>query len=245
MWRVKEWLHSQLCSKYQGFATSKLFREILLKSQHTSIYLPQKLDELAKNNKKHHLQLTNDYPWSSSPSSTYSTWESESDVGCAWSFPLTLIAFAAEDNIIISSCRPQSMQLVNNKPSWTEACEAPANPGIILLLLLLFAHYFSSPLAEDSQLNYFHPIVSLCHRGQISIEEQATFRNAFISFQSPSSSLLTPLAATRWWKLSLWVLVYTLSLNVIMMCYFHYILIGNFLHFERFGKAAVIPRFKT
>lgn len=91
-------------------------------------------------------------------------------MGCARSFLLTLIAFAAEDNIIISCCRPQSTQLVNNKPSWTEACEATANPGIILLLLLLFAHYFSSPLAEDNQLNYFHPLVLFSHKGQISIE---------------------------------------------------------------------------
>ena len=93
-------------------------------------------------------------------------------MGCAWSFLLTLIAFATEDNIIISSCRPHSTQLVNNKPCWTEACEATANPGIIPLLLLLFAHYFSSPLAEDSQLNYFYPIVFFCHKDQISIKDR-------------------------------------------------------------------------
>lgn len=136
------------------------------------IRVPQKLDHLAINNEKHHLQLTNDYPWSSSPSSTYSTRERKSDAGCAWSFQLTLIAFAAEYNFIISSCRPQSTQLVNNKPSWTEACEAAANPGIIPLLLLLFAHYFSSPLAEDSQLNYFQPIVFFYHKGQISTADR-------------------------------------------------------------------------
>lgn len=76
-------------------------------------------------------------------------------------FCLPLIAFAAQDNIIISSCRPPRTQLVNNKASWTEACEATANPGIIPPLLLLFAHYFSSPLAEDNRLNYFHTIVFL------------------------------------------------------------------------------------
>lgn len=86
-------------------------------------------------------------------------------------FCLPLIAFAAQDNIIISSCRPPRTQLVNNKASWTEACEAIANPGIIPLLLLLFAHYFSSPLAEDNQLNYFHTIVFFRHKGQINSED--------------------------------------------------------------------------
>lgn len=151
--------------------------------------LPQKLDELAINNKKHHLQLTNDYPWSSLPSSTYSTRERKSDVGCAWSFQLTLIAFAAEDNIIISSCRPQSTQLVNNKPSRTEACEATANPGIIPLLLLLFAHYFSSPLAEDSQLNYFHPIVFFYHKGQISTKDRQHLKMPLFLFSLPFLTL--------------------------------------------------------
>lgn len=146
------------------------------------MHLFLKLDELAINNKKHDLQLTNDYPWSSPPSFTNFTREWESDVGCAWRFLFTLIAFATEDNIIICSCRPQSTQLVNNKPSWTEACEATANPGIILLLLLLFAHYFSSPLAKDSQLNYFHPIVFLCHKGQISIEDRQHLEMPFIPF---------------------------------------------------------------
>lgn len=83
-------------------------------------------------------------------------------------FLLTLIAFAGEDNIIISGCRLQSTELVNNKPGWTEACEGTANPGIILLLLLLFAYYFSSSLVKDNQFNYFHPIVFFHHRGQIS-----------------------------------------------------------------------------
>lgn len=76
-------------------------------------------------------------------------------------FCLPLIAFAAQDNIIISSCRPPRAQLVNNKACWTEACEATDNLGIIPPLLLLFAHYFSSPLAEDNWLNYFHTIVFL------------------------------------------------------------------------------------
>lgn len=80
---------------------------------------------------------------------------------CLKFFCLALIAFAAQDNIIISSCRPPRTQLVNNKASRTEACEATANPGIILPLLLLFAHYFSSPLAGDNRLNYFHTIVFL------------------------------------------------------------------------------------
>lgn len=80
---------------------------------------------------------------------------------CLKFFCLPLIAFAAQDNIIISSCRPRRAQLVNNKASWTEACEATANPGIIPPLLLLFAHYFSSPLAEDNRVNYFHTIVFL------------------------------------------------------------------------------------
>lgn len=106
----------------------------------------------------------------------------------------TLITFAAEDNIIISSCRPQSTQLVNNKPSWTEACEATANPGIIPLLLLLFAHYFSSPLAEDSQLNYFHPIVFFCHKGQISIEDRQHLEMPLFLF-SPLFLTLDPCRA--------------------------------------------------
>lgn len=41
-----------------------------------------------------HLQLTNDYPWSLSPSSTYSTGERQNGAGCAWSFsayPLLLL----------------------------------------------------------------------------------------------------------------------------------------------------------
>lgn len=115
--------------------------------------------------------------------------ERESDVGCAWSFLLTLIAFAAENIIIISSCRPQSTQLVNNKPSWTEACEATANPGIIPLLLLLFAHYFSSPLAEDKQLNYFHPIVFFCHEGQISSEDRQHLEMTFFLLSPPFLTL--------------------------------------------------------
>lgn len=82
----------------------------------------------------------------------------------------TLIASAGEDNIIISCCSLQSTQLVNNKPGWTEACEGAANPGIILLLLLLFAHYFSSSLFKDNQLNYFYPIVFFHHIGQFSSE---------------------------------------------------------------------------
>lgn len=85
-------------------------------------------------------------------------------------FLLTLIASTGEDNIIISGCSLQSTQLVNNKPGWTEACKGTANPGIILLLLLLFAHYFSSSLVKDNQLNYFHPIVFFHHIGQISSE---------------------------------------------------------------------------
>lgn len=104
-------------------------------------------------------------------------------------FCLPLLLFAAEDNIIISSCRPQSTQLVNNKPSWTEACEATANPGIIPLLLLLFAHYFSSPLAEDSQLNYFHPIVFFCHKGQISIEDRQHLEMPLFLFSLPFLTL--------------------------------------------------------
>lgn len=89
---------------------------------------------------------------------------------CLKFFLLALITSAGEDNIIISGCSLQSKQLVNNKPGWTEACKGTANPGIILLLLLLFAHYFSSSLVKDNQLNYFHPVVFFHHIGQISSE---------------------------------------------------------------------------
>lgn len=129
----------------------------------------------------------------------------QTDVGCAWSFLLTLIAFAAKHNIIIFSCRPRSTQLVNNKPSWTETCETTANPGIIPLLLLLFAHYFSSPLAEDSQLNYFHPIVFFCREGQISVEDRQHLEMPL--FLLSLFSLFTPSAPARPCKRSPWVLV--------------------------------------
>lgn len=102
-------------------------------------------------------------------------------------FCLPLLLFVAEDNIIISSCRPQSTQLVNNKPSWTEACEATAKPGIIPLLLLLFAHYFSSPVAKDSQLNYFHPLVVFGNKGQISNEDRQHLETPLFLFSPPPS----------------------------------------------------------
>lgn len=127
---------------------------------------------------------------------------------CLKFFCLPLIAFAAQDNIIISSCRPRRTQLVNNKASWTEACEATANPGIILPLLLLFAHYFSSPLAEDNRLNYFHTIVfSAATKGQISGEDGQHQETPLFHFAPCFPSLLTPPTPARHRALSLRVFV--------------------------------------
>lgn len=111
---------------------------------------------------------------------------------CLKFFLLTLIAFAGEDNIIISGCRLHSTQLVNNKPGWTEACEGTANPGIILLLLLLFAHYFSFSLVKDNQLNYFHPIVFFHHIGGISSESRHHLEMILYVFSTPFSQSWPP-----------------------------------------------------
>lgn len=117
---------------------------------------------------------------------------------CLKFFCRPLIAFAAQDNIIISSCRPPRAQLVNNKASWTEACEATANPGIIPPLLLLFAHYFSSPLAGDNRLNYFHTIVfPPATKGQISSENEQHKKKALIPFCPLLSVTLDPVGALQ------------------------------------------------
>lgn len=162
----------------------------------------ERRNEFAINNKKHHLQLTNDYPWSSS----YSTRERESDVGYAWSFLLTLIAFAAEDNIIISSCRPRSTQLANNKPSWTEACEAT------LLIPVLF-HFYCCYLLIISHLLWlktdsyiiFIPFFSLATKAKLALRPGNISEGLY-------RYLCSPHPLTRWWrtkyhKLSCWVLV--------------------------------------
>lgn len=64
-----------------------------------------------------------------------------------WGVPevllLTLIALSAED-AILSPAAGLRAQLVNNKQSWTEVCEATANLGIILVLL--FYLFITPPL---------------------------------------------------------------------------------------------------
>lgn len=151
------------------------------------IRLPQKLDELAINNKNitaSSLMTTHDPPLlppHTPPGRGRVMW------GVPQVFLLTLIASAGEDNIIISGCSLQSTQLVNNKPGWTEACKGTANPGIILFLLLLFAHYFSSSLVKDNQLNYFHPIVFFQHIGQISSEYWKHLEMILFIFSLPFS----------------------------------------------------------
>lgn len=87
---------SQICRN------SNLFYHQNAPQDHTRIHPAHKLDELAINNKKHHLQLTNDYPWSSSPSCTYSTRESRLMWGVPEVFCLPLLLLLP-NTILLSS----------------------------------------------------------------------------------------------------------------------------------------------